>query len=255
MNGSAQDDKAVVVDSDGFQSNGQPAKRGQTVDKGTKFSGKRAAEVLLSCNDVVAWYVCKQETCEVTACADKSPGVQKRDLKFDERAPRPSGIIDRLLALGKRDPTPAAVAGARGMGSLVDAVVLLDDRGVHWAPAFAGVYERNYCLVVSTLPASRQTWTTTLQWDPRRDAEGLAPVPGLTTGLYAVGKGSPGAGCVPDPNEEPGWVLIVGPATFSQLDPDWRSQAASIDELEQSGASPRLVATLRHAVLSGLADR
>jgi hypothetical protein len=50
-------------------------------------------------------------------------------------------------------------------------------------------------------------------------------------------------------------VLIAGGTAFPQLDAEWRSRAASIEELEQAGTSPTLVATVRHAILAGLAEQ
>jgi hypothetical protein len=141
------------------------------------------------------------------------------------------------------------------MGGPADAVVLLDDKGVHWAPALAGVLEGNYCLSLGTLPASAQTWTTELRWDRARDAEGLATVRGLEPGLYSLRKGPAGGpGCRPDQNEDAGWVLIARSPRFSELDSEWRTYAASVDELEGSGVSPSLIATLRRAALAGLAE-
>ena len=142
------------------------------------------------------------------------------------------------------------------MGNPVDAVVLQDEKAVHWAPALAGVLEGDYCLAIATLPPSGQTWTTTLQWDRRRDPEGLAAVPGLQPGLYSLRKGRAGAADLPaGVGRRRGLGADRGSAGFPQLDAEWRSHAASIEELEQAGTSPTLVATVRHAILAGLAER
>ena len=253
--GSAQGSRSVV-DADGFEMNGKPLTRNQNVD-GMKLTGKRADEILLSCDNLLFLYVCKQERCELSACAVKNAGgIEVREWKFEaSSAPKSNGLRAWLSALGKREPKPAAVAAARRLGSPVDEVILQDEKGVHWAPAFAGVLEDNFCLIVGTLPPSGQTWTTTLQWDRRRDPEALAAVPGLQPGLYSLRKGRTGAAtCQPDPDEDAAWVLVAVNARFSQLNAEWRSHAAAIEELEQTGLSPTLAATLRHAVLAGLAE-
>jgi hypothetical protein len=250
--GWAQQSEQTVIDADGFRVAGNPPARMQSV-AGLKLTGTRGAEVLLSCGGELQLYTCKADTCEVDACT-QNDAVDVRKWSFTPRAAAKTdvSIFSKLL---RRDPKPAAIAAGRSMGGPVDAVVLQDEKGVHWAPALAGVLEGHYCLVVGTLPPSAQTWTTTLQWDRRRESEGLASVTGLPPGLYSLRKGPVGgAGCQPDANEDAGWVLVATSAQFPPLSAEWRSYAESIDELERSGVSPSLTATLRRAALSALAE-
>ncbi len=98
----------------------------------------------------------------------------------------PTETVDKgLKALPTREPKPAANAAARALGGMVSAAVILkDDQGLHWAPALAGVFEGSYCLLVEPVPAEGRRWTTTVEWDRRRNAEGLAALPDLPPGLY-----------------------------------------------------------------------
>jgi|SRR5687767_8999606 len=259
--GHAQETRSAnrIIDADGFRVNGKPATRNLPVDGTMMLTGKRGDEILLSCvqeKTTTQWlYVCAEDACEVSACAAGGKGVRRREWSFKSER-KPQGGLERWLqALMTRDPKPAAVAAARAMGGPADSVVLLDEKGVHWAPALTGILEGSYCLSLGTLPPSAQTWTTELKWDRSRDPEGLATARGLEPGLYSLRKGpAAGPGCRPDPNEDAGWVLIVSRPRFSEIDAEWRSYAASVDELEGSGVSPSLLATLRRAALAGLAE-
>jgi hypothetical protein len=249
-----------VIDADGFQVDGKPASRNLPIDGTTKLTGRRGDEILLSCaqEKKLFLYVCTEGDCEMSACAEGGKGVTRREWSFksaDAKSADTEWKIPKWLqALVQREPKPLAIAAARGMGGPADAVVLLDDKGVHFAHALAGVLEGRYCLILGTLPASAQTWRTELQWDRSRDPEGLATVPGLAPGLYSLRKGSAGPDCRPDPNEDDGWVLIARSGQFSQIDAEWRLHAASVEEFERSGLSPGLVATLRRVALAGLAE-
>ena len=256
--GSAQETQGGnrrVIDADGFLIDGQPITRNSPIAGGGKLTGKRGDEILLACDNGPVLYVCTGDDCEVSVCAIEGKSIRRREWSFKPRSGDPNGSIVRWLSsLAKRDPKPAAIAAARAMGEPVDAVVLLDEKGVHFAPALAGVLEGSYCLTLGTLPTSGKTWTTTLQWDRRREPEGIATVSGLPPGLYSLRKSPAGAAdCQPDANDA-GWVLVATSAQFPQLVAEWDVYAASIEELEQSGVSPTLIATLRRAALSGLSE-
>jgi hypothetical protein len=242
-----------VIDSNGFQIAGKTPTRLQNI-AGLKLTGRRGDEVLLSCGVRVQLFTCNADKCDIDACTANST-VEVREWSFKPRAPEQSGVgfFSKWL---QREPKPASIAAARNVGGPVDAVVLQDEKGVHWAPALAGVFEGNYCLVVGTLPPSAQTWTATLQWDRRREPGGLATVTGLPPGLYSLRKGPAGAGtCQPDANDDAGWVLVAPSGQYAPLSAEWRSYAESIEELERSGISPSMTATLRRAALASLADR
>jgi hypothetical protein len=245
------------VASDGFRiDNNKEATANEPV-KDQRLTGTKGAEILIDCGTRLLLYVCKVENCTAIACTFPD-GKNVRDPEVKEwsfkptRSRRFESWLDTFL---RREPTSAPVAAARTLGGPADAVVLQDAKGIHWAPALAGVLEGNYCLVLRALPSSGQTWTTNLQWDRRREPDGLAPIPGLRPGLYELRKGPAAGGtCQPDPNEDAGWVLVAGSADFPQLEAEWRSHAASIETLEQSGTSPHLISTLRRVVLAGLAE-
>ena len=251
--GWAQQEIDFVIDADGFMADKKPATRNLPVG-GKQLSGTRGAEILLSCNKKPLLYVCTGANCSVTACA-LEPGKRVGDVEAKEWSftpPKREGLAGYM----RREPKPAPIAAARDVGGPVDAVVLQDEKGVHWAPALAGVFEGNYCLLVGTLPPSAQTWTTTLQWDRRREPEGLAAVTGLPPGLYSLRKGPAGASsCQPDADADAAWVLVAAGGEFAPISAEWRSYAESIEELERSGVSPSLTATLRRASLAALAEQ
>ena len=91
---------------------------------------------------------------------------------------------------------------------------------------------------------------------------GLAPqrrrpggVAGFPPGCTQVKKAPSAGPCQPAPDDAHGWALVVGPDTFPGASAEWQTHAAAIEQFEREGASPNLVATLRRAVLAGLAER
>jgi hypothetical protein len=156
-----------------------------------------------------------------------------------------------------REPKQLVMAAARSGGNPNDAVVALDERGVHWGPALMRVLEGRYCLQLSQLPAgtSGGDATALLDWDRAVDAEGVASTPGVSPGLHALQKGSPGSNgsCEFDADGTTAWVLVVPAPEFQRLDAAWKQQAVSIADLERGGISLATATTVRHAVLADLA--
>jgi hypothetical protein len=94
-----------------------------------------------------------------------------------------------------------------------------------------------------------------LDWDRALDAEGIQQVSDLKPGLYGLDKGTlDGDGCKLDADGSTAWVLIAPNVDFERLNGEWKTQAAAIAELDRSGAANATLLTIRHAVLSGLAE-
>jgi hypothetical protein len=125
-------------------------------------------------------------------------------------------------------------------------------------PALNRVLEGKYCFHFTPLPpgdpkASKQAL---LDWDRSTDTSGIVQLPGVQPGLYTVEKSaSEAAGnCQFEPESTPAWVLVANTSDFPGLTTQWKSLLGKLRDLEDEGASPTVLLTLRHAALAHLAD-
>lgn len=215
-------------------------------------STKDTGDLILDCGNRGWWlYHCNAESCMIRPCAESS------DKSVNISRPLMAHITEMLGPLVRRERAELAVAGVRGSSGVSDAVVLQTAQGIHWGPALSRVLEGHYCFRLSRLPpGSEPVRTFTLDWDRSVEKEGIAVVPNLVPGLFALAQGVPGANasCAVDANAVSAWVLIVPQAAFEQVDEQWQEDSSQVDDLEQSGASTSAVTTLRHAILAWLAD-
>jgi hypothetical protein len=93
-----------------------------------------------------------------------------------------------------------------------------------FALALNRVLEGQYCFQVSPLPA-----------------DAAAPAAGQDR-------------CVVEDDAAPAWVVIAPQSDWPRLVAQWKSYRAWFRQLEDSGAAPGVVVTVRRAVLSSLAD-
>ena len=212
-------------------------------------------DLILDCGNRGAFlYHCLANGCSAPPCAETDSVTSRVSV---HRLAFP-GLTDMFTRLTRREPAELAVAGVRGSAGPSDAVVMQTPQGVHWAPALARVLEGRYCFRLSHLPISPSNPTRifTLDWDRAVEKEGIATVPNLAPGLYAIEKGSPetNASCRPDPNSAPAWVLVAPQSNFQVVNKRWDDNLSQIDDLEQSGASTSALSALRHAILASLAD-
>jgi hypothetical protein len=245
----------------GWSLGGKPLTKGQRLSAIVELSGNEAdsSDLVLNCGkDGLIAYACKQQACRVPVCSTKVAGVIVA--QFDSNHLRRAIAAQSGVAADpylKRQPNPLAILGVRAGGSLSDAVVRRVGSDVHWAPVFKRVLEGTYCLRVTALPVGEKTSRNiTINWDRTVDSEGILSIPNLEPGLYAVEKGTPDAGgkCVLDPDLPAAWVLVLSEADFEPVERDWRDSLTRLSQLESAGASPSVIATFRHAVLSYLAD-
>jgi hypothetical protein len=260
QNGEAQNAQVrVLTAGPGWSADGRALQRGGIVPAGADLTGREASGLLLECPSGWIAYSCRNGNCAVRACEMSGTGVEAKAVQIATAGLSVgiSGLRAAADALFRREARDPIIAAARAGGNPGDAVVLQDDRGVHWGPALSRVLEGRYCFRVTPLPAAAATATTfVLDWDRSRDRDGVAPVPGLAPGLYALqkGRGDNSAACEPDPDSTTAWVLVAPGADFERINTGWRNQTIAIAELEASGADAAVVRTIRHAVLSGLAE-
>lgn len=254
--------RVIAVDNVSTRRGGEtpiPLRPNDTVADRAALVAGRGGDLLLACIEKSWRYTCVSTSCEAIACSpDTSGGMRVREWSFP---PTPSvrvgepNLIDGLWArLLKRTPRGVVVAAARGLGDPIDAVLLQDSRGVHWAPALSGVLEGSLCLRVERVPVSGSSSSVaTLQWDRRPDSA-ISANPRLSRGLYAVVKGTPAGdgSCQVDGNADPAWVLIVSGDEFPRLSREWAVHEAGVAELENNGAAPVILATIRRLVLASL---
>jgi len=224
---------------------GKPLLRGVMVQENELLSADAPGDVSIECNDGVRVYSCPK-ACSAGACADTMNNGTTHLVKLGR-------YWDALV---RREPREPALAAARAGGNPSDAVVAVDDRGIHWGPALTRVLEGRYCLMSSLLPqGSAPAQSVVIEWDRATDPEGVVPSSTIGPGLYSVQKGTPNGGaCQVDADGTSAWVLVVRRSDFAGIDAEWKKQAASSTELERAGASISTVSAVRHAILAGLAD-
>jgi len=243
----AQDQATVVSAGKGWTYNGKVLLRGQVIDKEHQLSADMpAGELLLDCPRALIRYVCDSR-CNVLVCVGQSSAAHI--VEFPAWA---KSVVRPFLRL---EPREVAALGVRGGGNPVDALLLMDVRGVHWGPALARVLEGRYCLRLTPLPSGTAR-VFTIDWDRATDAEGVTPAPGVAAGIYSLDKGTPGAPgvCTLENDARAAWVVVAPEAQFNRVNPGWKQRSAEIAQLERSDAGPDAAATLRHAVLASLSD-
>jgi hypothetical protein len=219
-------------------------------------------DLILACGPA-GWlsYTCEEHACRVPVCATKVEGIAIRrvDPGATSGAPRAPSAPGMLQSFLRHQPKPPETLGVRAGGNPNDAVVLQTADTVHWAPALVRVLEGSYCFRLSPLPANSPTAPKifNLNWDRSVESEGIAPVPNLRPGVYLLVKGVPGPGpsCLfDDPDAASVWVVAAPDPAFTRLNTEWKAYGPWLRQLEQSGASPAVVSTVRRAILSSLAD-
>jgi hypothetical protein len=253
QNGSDQQQDVRVVNRPpaGWTFNGKPLpeKGPLRLRPGDEIVARGAGQAELGCpNDVVFAYSCRAQTCRARVCELDGEGM-------DVRRSGVKGLMDWLSAWTSREPSLPVIAAARAGGAPSEAVLVQDGRGIHWAPSLVRVLEGRSCFRLSPLPAvAKATVPFTLDWDRTVDPEGVALVPNISPGLYALEKGTAvSGGCDRDPDAVAAWVLIVPTGDFARLNGEWGEQRKSIAALEQSGLSPVAARHIRQAALAYLA--
>jgi len=239
----------------------KPLEFGQHLRAVTEITGAPLSkDLVLGCGkDGLLIYVCTgKDDCHVPVCSKRAKDVKIQQFDFATGTRKDIESVDAATGYFKRQSKMLAVLAVRGDADMNAAVLLDNGAGVHLGPAMKRVLEGQYCFRLTTLPAgsSATTRNFTLNWDRGVESEGIVSLPGLKPGIYSVEKGTPGneASCSFDADALPAWVLVVPDAQFAKVDADWRSYSAKLNEIEDSGASPSVMATLRRAALSYLAD-
>jgi len=241
----------VVSSGGGWYQSGKLLLRNRTIEPNVPLTSvKNVGDLILDCG-TRGWYVykCAAEGCKPRPCAEADEfGAKISRAMF-------AHITEMFSPLVRREQAELAVAGVRGSGGPVDAVVYQTAKGVAWAPALARVLEGRYCFRLSHLPAASGSSALTfmLNWDRTVEKEGIAPVPGLAPGLYSLEQAA-NTSCAVDSSESAAWVLVVPQTAFEQTNKQWEDDSAQVDNLEQTGASVSAVTTLRHAILAWLAE-
>jgi hypothetical protein len=259
----AQDARPVRVISEtpGWFVHDRQAVRGDRLPAKEEITGRTKTDLILDCGEA-GWiaYTCKQAPCSVRACVPAADGVSVQRVDPDARngAGAPASLGTMLASFFRRAPKSPETLGVRGGGNPNDAVVARNGDEVDFAPALNRVLEGRYCFQVSQLPAASAAPAAafTLDWDRERKDSGRARVAGIRPGAYTLRKGTPAGPdrCVFEDDAAPAWVVIAPQNDWSRLDAQWKSYGAWFRQLETSGAAPGVVATVRRAVLSSLAD-
>jgi len=252
----------VVHPGSGWSLGSHPLVRGQTLSPlaGITGSASESVDLLLDCGKV-GWlsYSCTSHPCHVPVCSTSVNGakVQRFDLAHNSKLPASKSGDSTFFSLLRREPVALAVLGVREGGNPNDAVVRITGTSVHLAPALNRVLEGHYCFRFTPLPAAGATpQIFTMDWDRSLDSEGVMEAPALQAGLYAVEKSDApgGASCNFESDAPKVWVLVASETDFLRIQPEWKSDAAQLHELELAGASPTILQTIRHAILANLAD-
>jgi hypothetical protein len=252
----------VIGGGKGWLYNGRELARNQRVPVTATLSGTGATDLVLDCGQS-GWYAysCGGSTCRVPVCSSKVDGVVVRRVDpYAWSGPAHKATLGEMLhSFFEREPKSAETLGVRASGSPNDALVMAASEGIHWGPALNRVLEGRYCFDLMRLPvAAREvTQTFTIDWNREVDREGVARVLDVKPGTYIITKGRPdvdGPCHFDDAESGAAWVVVVPQARFESLSSQWKSYSTGLRQLEQSGTSPDVVATVRHAVLSSLAD-
>lgn len=249
-----------VINADpGWTFDGSPIDRDHQLPATAQLEGPAGTTVILDCDSSV-WlaYSCGAGPCNIPACANPVPGVIVRNVNPYAHSPQGKSLTALFHSLFSREPKSPETAAARSGGNPSDAVVLQTAQGIHWGPALQRVLEGQHCFRLSQLPvrATGLIKTFTLDWDRSAEAEGVAQIPGLMPGAYAIEKGTPGPNeiCRIDSDGVPAWVVVTPEADFRRVSAEWKDASAWLTQLEQSGAGRSTILTVRHAILAGLAD-
>ncbi len=265
--GFAQDttSSAVVVVTAGssWSAGGKTLSRAQQLALGRQLTktGNAEPDLILDCGKA-GWlsYRCGPAPCSVSACQTKIADITitRVDLLPNNGAESRSSGDSWFASLFKREPATLAVLGVREGGHLTDSVIDADASDLRLGPALNRVLEGKYCLRFSPLPggepgASKQA---PLAWDRDTDPAGTVHLTGIRPGLYEVQKsGSEAAGaCDFEADAIPAWILVAKPSDFPALKEQWTTVVTRLHDLEEGGASPTVLLTVRHAALAHLAD-
>jgi hypothetical protein len=248
---SAQTSPRVVSSGRGWYQGKTLLVRNASADPRTSLSSaKGTGDLILDCGNR-GWFIyqCRQDSCNIPPCAESNQGGVEVSRAYLAH------ITEMFSPLVQREQAELAVSGVRGSGGPSDAVVMQTPQGVHWGPTLTRVLEGSYCFRLTHVPTGPAR-SFNLNWDRAVEKEGIAVVPDLQPGLYAIaeGKAASGGACTPDSSLAPAWVLVVPQASFPQIDKQWQEDSAQVDDIEQAGASTSAVTTLRHAILAWLAQ-
>jgi hypothetical protein len=247
--------KVLSATTGAWQVKGQALLRNATVSADDRANTTRGGELIVNCSTGGVFIYACPNACELKVCNGEH---QKPDRSASSSAGTFLGNLSAFAtALLTREPKEPVQAYSRTSGVPNDAVLLRDERGVHWGGAFDRVLEGKYCLSVSPLqPAASSAATiVSIEWDRERDGEGVVQAPNLRPGLYGLRKGTPaGAGCSLDTDGTTAWVLIPSPAESQRLSDEWKKSSQSLEELQAADLAESTIVTIRHTVLAGLAD-
>lgn len=253
----------VVTPGKNWSAEGKGLSRSQKLAPGAPLDQKGTAaessDLILDCGSA-GWlaYTCGKLPCAVHACQAKGDGLHITRVDLATKGESDSGGESWFSSLFRREPTTLAVLGVREGGHITDAVVPLTGAEVHLGPALKRVLEGTYCFRMTALPisVSSEHKQASLVWDRSVDAEGKVLVAGLGPGLYQIEKSaSDGAsGCTFESDAIPAWILIAKESDFPALDKRWKEITTRARDLENNGASPTILMTVRHAALAHLAD-
>jgi hypothetical protein len=251
----------IISDAPGWFLGQRQTVRGDRLASSAEITGRNANDLILDCG-AAGWlaYTCKKAPCRVQACARTADGVSIQRVDPDARngAGAPASLGSMLASFLRREPKSPETLGVRAGGNPNDAVLARNGEEVDFAPALTRVLEGRSCFRLSRLPAGAVGAGATfiLDWDREKKDSGRARVAGIQPGAYTLQKGTPAAQdrCVFDDPAAPGWVVIVRQSEWARIDAQWKSYTPWFRQLETSGSTPDVVATVRRAVLSSLAD-
>jgi hypothetical protein len=249
----------VDLSTGGWTLGTRPIVSGNKLSALAALTAKEPGDLMLECGSAGAiLYTCAHVPCTVPACSTHVDGVAVRRLDTGA-APRDltsfSTLSGMFTSLRKRDPKSPDTLGVRGGGGVNDAVVFTNAGALHLAPALRRVLEGRHCFRLTRVPPAGPPRTFTLDWDRTVESEGLAQVPNLAPGAYSLEISRANASCeFNDPDSAPAWLVITTQADFARTGEQWKNYTAWLRELEQSGASPAVLLTVRRAILSSLSD-
>jgi hypothetical protein len=251
----------VISDAPGWFLGQRQTVRGDRLASSAEIAGRNANDLILDCGSA-GWiaYTCKKAPCRVQACARSAEGVSIQRVDPDARngAGAPASLGAMLASFLRREPKSPETLGVRAGGNPNDAVLARNGDEVDFAPALTRVLEGRSCFRMSRLPAGAAGTGATfiVDWDREKNNTGRARVAGLQPGAYTLQKGTPAAQgrCVFDDPAAPAWIVLVPQGDWARIDAQWKSYTPWFRQLETSGSTPDVVATVRRAVLSSLAD-
>ena len=244
----------VISAGEGWSLDGQSLARGDKVSGVSSVTGRPHADgLILECGKK-GWlaHTCGNTSCRTPVCSDKNAQRVDQAASGPHETERLPSTFSSLLG---REPREVVTLGVRAAG-VADGLAVEDAQGVHWEPVLGRLLHGPHCFYLSALPLKPSDDPKHFMTNWRHsDTSGIASVPNLRPGLYAIAEaviGSNGV-CTKENGARTAWVLVIAPVDSVRLTPEWKRASSRLDRLAEI-VTPGVVSTVRRALLAYWAD-